>query len=144
MAQDTVRHELSIDGEHNVVDWFQFCIDLPVDYFMHNQEQIGGPGHVVEIDESLFARRKYNSGRLIPGQWIFGCYNQQKKHGFLITVAQRDAATLLPIIHERIALGTEIRSDMWGCGQPIMTSRCWGTVNRATLILGATMIMLSW
>lgn len=24
-AQDTVRHELDIGGEHTVVDWFQFC-----------------------------------------------------------------------------------------------------------------------
>ena len=36
------------------------------------QGLIGGPGHVVEIDECKIGRRKCNRGRMIEGQWIIG------------------------------------------------------------------------
>ena len=112
-AQDFVRHELDIGGEHTIVDWFQFCRDVAVSYFLNNPVPIGGLGHVVEIDESLFAKRKYNRGRLIAEQWIFGGYDIETKHGFLVPVARRDAATLLPIIQQWVLPNTEIWSDMW-------------------------------
>ena len=33
---------------------------------------IGGPGKVVEIDESLIGKRKYNRGRIVRGKWLLG------------------------------------------------------------------------
>ena len=114
MAQDTVRFESRIVGTHTVVDWFQFCRDIPVAFFLNNPVAIGGPGHIVEIDESLFARRKYNRGRVVPEQWILGGYDQETRHGFLVPVDRRDAATLLPVIQQWILPNTTIWSDMWG------------------------------
>ena len=55
---------------------------------MNNPVQLGGPGRVVEIDKSLFSRRKYNRGRVVEGQSIFGRYESITKEGFLIPVAQ--------------------------------------------------------
>ena len=76
----------------------------------------GGPGHIVEIDETkLGAKRKYNRGRLNPGldTWLFGGVDRVTKKIFLRVVDDRTRNTLLPIIQENIELGTMIYSDTW-------------------------------
>ena len=83
--------ELEIGGEQTIVDWKQFCRDVCVSYFLNHPERIGGDGEVVELDESLFAKRKYNRGRLIEERWVFGGYDPAAKKGFLIPVPRRDA-----------------------------------------------------
>ncbi|KAG0431887.1 hypothetical protein DMUE_5536 [Dictyocoela muelleri] len=41
------------------------------DYILH-KSKIGGTGSEVQIDESLFNRRKYNNGWLKKSLWVFG------------------------------------------------------------------------
>ena len=36
----------------------------------------------MEIDESKFGRRKYNVGRLVEGQWVFGGICRETKEFF--------------------------------------------------------------
>ena len=79
-----------------------------------NPVQIGSPGHLVEIDESLFSRRKYNRRTIVPEQWIFGGYDLATKEGFLLPVPCRNAATLMPLIIQWVRRGIKIWSDMWG------------------------------
>ena len=68
----------------------------------HHAGQIGGPGMTVEIDESTFGKTKFNRGRYIEWQWVFGGICRQ-----------RDKDTLLPIIRAHILPGTCVMSDMW-------------------------------
>jgi transposase-like protein len=68
----------------------------------------------VEIDESLFGKRKHNRGqRKDNGQWVFGGVERDSGKCFLVPVEKRDAGTLLPIIFKYILPGTIIYSDKW-------------------------------
>ena len=105
--------EVDIGSEQTIVDWKQFCRDVCVSYFLNHPEPIGGENRVVEIDESLFVRRKYNGGRIVKEQWIFGGYDAVEKKSFLVPVPARDAGTLLPIVQQWVMPGSIIHSDMW-------------------------------
>ena len=62
---------------------------------------LGGPNKTVEIDESMFTRRKNQVGRILPQQWVFG------------RLPNRSKETLMPIISAHILPGTTIISDQW-------------------------------
>jgi len=76
---------------------------------------LGGPGHIVAIDESVVARRKPGNaqGRPVPAQWVFGGVDLGTGEFFMQLVPRRDEATLLPIINRYILPGTRIWSDEW-------------------------------
>ncbi|XP_074660563.1 uncharacterized protein LOC141913025 [Tubulanus polymorphus] len=141
MSVADTMHELEIQSEHTIVDWNQFCRDVCVSYFVNHPTQLGGPGRLVEIDESLFARRKYNQGRIVAEQWIFGGYEAETKQGFLVPVPRRDAATLLPIIQRWIRPGSTIWSDMWQAYNQIgQLGYQHGTVNHNNFVDPATAV----
>jgi len=65
----------------------------------------------VEIDESLLVKRKYNRGRMLKEQWVFGGVVRGTRTCFFEIVADRTEATLLEVIKRRIKAGTTIMSD---------------------------------
>lgn len=75
-----------------------------------HSEKLGGPGHIVE---AKIGRRKYNRGRLVKGNWIFGGYERESKKIFIVPVEDRMEQTLLECIKEWILPGTTIMSDCW-------------------------------
>ena len=67
----------------------------------------------MEIDESKFGKRKYNVGRVIEGQWVFGAICRGTRDFFMVPVGNRSAGTLLKIIKDRVKPGSTIISDCW-------------------------------
>ncbi|XP_070155171.1 uncharacterized protein [Polyergus mexicanus] len=110
--QTFLQHELEMSST-NVVDWKNFCRELLLMWLNQEKGVIGGPGCIVEIDEAKIGKRKYNRGRIVKGQWVFGAFERESKRTFIVPVNDRSELTLLNIIHRRIAPGTTIYSDCW-------------------------------
>ena len=81
-------------------------------YWMRDHPvHIGGPGHVqIQIDECCFSTKEdeESASKTRKAEMIFDGIDQETKEAFLVEVPQRDAATLLPIIQQRILPGTRL------------------------------------
>ena len=101
----------------SVIQWYQYFTDVcshQLNVVKEGGFKLGGPGEIVQIDESLFNRRKYHRGRIVREQkWVFGIYDTNLKQGILQFVEDRKAVALLPIIQEYVVAGTTIWSDKW-------------------------------
>ncbi|XP_011864121.1 PREDICTED: uncharacterized protein LOC105560006 [Vollenhovia emeryi] len=107
-----LEHELNMSST-SVVDWSNFCRELLSMWLDQEENMIGGPDCIVEIDEAKIGKRKYNRGRIVKGQWVFGALERGTKRIFVVRVSDRSESTLINIIRRRIAPGTTIYSDCW-------------------------------
>lgn len=111
--QRFIMRELHLTA-HTVVDWSSFVREVLIHHATSEHRMIGGPGIVVEIDEAKVGRRKYNRGRYLTGQWIFGGVERgNRTNFFVVPVEDRTAETLMRIIRARIRPGTTVMSDCW-------------------------------
>ena len=98
-----------------VADFYSYLRKLTTlhyDGLPFQDQWIGSPGETVEIDESKFAKRKYNRGHKVGDKsWFFGGICRSSKEFFAGVIMDRTADTLLNIIREYIAPGTAIYSD---------------------------------
>jgi hypothetical protein len=77
-------------------------------------QRIGGPGVIVEIDETKLGRRKNNRGHHVEGVWVLGGVERTlERRVFLVPVPNRSAETLLQVLSEHLLPGTLVFSDMW-------------------------------
>jgi len=74
---------------------------------------LGGVNHVVQIDESVITRRKYNVGRVVPQVWILGMLDTTTKRGIVVYIKDRSARTIIKEIYKYVLPGTEIWTDRW-------------------------------
>ena len=61
-------------GSETCCNWLSFMRQLLIwDLETNNIQKSGGPGIIVELDESKFAKRKFNQGhRVVNKDWVFG------------------------------------------------------------------------
>ena len=112
--QMVARVHGNIGDNHTTVDWYNYCREICVLVLNDEDvERIGGVGKIVEIDESKFGKRKYNRGRRVEGQWVFGGVERGSDNIFLTCVPNRTAETLEEIIVKFVEPGSTIISDCW-------------------------------
>lgn len=94
-----------------------------------------GPGKRVQIDEAVFAPRKYNVGRVNSGskKWVFGIYDEESRRSYLEIIPDKTKQTLLPIIQAHVKPGSTIWSDCWSSYQGLENIADYehGTVNHS-------------
>ena len=105
-SQDLINHVLGTSNKTDV-DFASFCREVCETSIMNSNEQIGGKDIVVLIDESKFAKRKYNVGHRVVGGWVFGGREtENKKKVFMVPVEDRTADTLIAVIQRWVAPGS--------------------------------------
>jgi IS1 family transposase len=100
--------------------------DVCVNWMENLDIQLGGFDEdgspiIVEIDETVYCKRKYNRGWMQRSQWVFGAIERGTHHCYLEAVSNRRQEVLLPLIEKWILPGSHIMSDGWNAYQNIDT-----------------------
>lgn len=112
LEQWQIRQQMCL-ASNTAVDWENFCREVCEIVIMKESSKVGGPGKVVQIDESKIGKRKYHRGHRVDGQWVFGGIEEGSRKCFIVAVETRAEKELLPIIKDWIEPGTLIISDCW-------------------------------
>ena len=117
ILQKVTAYELQLSTK-TVSDWYNKFREICIQYLQNNPMQLGGMTEVneplvVEIDESLFFKRKYHKGRNTSASWVFGAIERRTGLCFLQKVPDRRRETLENLIKQWILPGTLIISDGW-------------------------------
>lgn len=84
-------------------------------YFLSNEIRLGGPGVVLEMDETHLFTRKYNRGNMLASEqiWVFGIFERGTNRCFLKVVENRDSETLFSIVNQVVHPESVIMGDQW-------------------------------
>ena len=74
---------------------------------------LSGLDHIVQIDECLALKRKYNRGRFKSEIWLFGGIDILTHKAFLIILPDIKWETLFPIIFDKIMQNSIIHTDFF-------------------------------
>lgn len=75
---------------------------------------IGGPGIIVEVDETKLGKRKYHRGHRVEGVWVLaGIERTPEKRIFLVELPDRSKNTIKRLMEIYIAPGSIINTDCW-------------------------------
>ena len=114
---NSIGHDLEVH-RNCVGKWAGFVRHVIIYYFEINKTKIGGieengEQKIVEMDESLFFRHKYNRGVIREGTWYVGGVERGSAKAFIVPVSNRNQTTMAEIIVENVYPGTRIITDQW-------------------------------
>ena len=87
--------------------------EVCIETFINNAQKIGGANKIVQIDETLVFRRKYNVGRLLRQIWLVGGVCPEDSSLFLVKVHNKSAQELRNFINMWVKSGSQIRTSSW-------------------------------
>lgn len=97
-----------------ITAFFKHFRNLVAGALEEEDQVIGGPGVVVEIDETKMGKRKYHRGHRVDGVWVVaGIERTETAKTFAIQVEDRSANTLLNIIETHVKHGSIVYTDCW-------------------------------
>ena len=69
-THEYLRRHCYFTRESTIIDWKRATREICTLYFLKYPcvIHVGGPGHIVAIDESVWIKRKYNKGRQVNNQ----------------------------------------------------------------------------
>ncbi|GFU17231.1 DDE_Tnp_IS1595 domain-containing protein [Trichonephila clavipes] len=78
---------------------------------VYEGSMLRGPDVIVELDENMFGKRKYNRGKRVNGTWVFGGIEKSSNKCSFHVVQDRSKDILLHSIKSNIKEGTTVISD---------------------------------
>lgn len=101
-------------SSRTVVYWSHHLRMMLADMVDVTDVVVGGPGVVVEIDESKLGKRKYNRGHRVEGAWVIGGIERTTEAKvFLVEVQDRTSATIKSILERHVHPGSIVHTDCW-------------------------------
>ena len=80
-----IKMVLSMTGVSSGTDvqWYQYFRDICSWKLVNLPTTLGGPGKIVQIDESVMVKAKYHRGHQLRAKqrWVFGIYDPSTKEG---------------------------------------------------------------
>ncbi|GFX45884.1 uncharacterized protein TNCV_3607451 [Trichonephila clavipes] len=61
--RDFISFELN-DIKKAVMDWMSFCREVCMEMYVYESSMLGGSDVIIEINESMFSKRKYRRGNI--------------------------------------------------------------------------------
>jgi len=104
LAQREGGELLMMTSDHTKVDYYQFFRDV-CSHLVSTPGlfQFGGPGAgVIQIDESVITKPKYNRGRVIAEKWVLGIYDTLLKRGQGLQVCGRQYSSAAVLVTFRV------------------------------------------
>lgn len=100
---------------YRIYQYYQYFRDICSWKLLDNLEvlMLGGICHVIQIDESVIAKQKYNVGHVISQKWILVAYDTTIKKGLIIYIINRSAVTINAGILKTVKPGNIIWTDQW-------------------------------
>ena len=114
MSYEQLERQFHISSHSTTCDWQNFIREVYLDYFNTHRERIGGPGIIVQIDESQICKRKYHRGRVLVNQnvWIVGGIDSNGNI-FQALTEIRNRQILEGIITQHVHGGSILWTDCW-------------------------------
>lgn len=103
--------------DQTIANWFGIfreliCIRFGQFASASEVDKIGGPEMIVQVDEALIGRRKYNRGRSLVQTWIVGLIDEDGAIR-IEPVKDRKRPTLHALVKKWVRVGSRVHTDCW-------------------------------